>query len=73
VGLFLGNLLINTGQRATANLTQELILRRLTPKAKNQTKTTADRGDVSKTIGSPGPYQSVRGNVYPEGAVKPGS
>jgi hypothetical protein len=36
VGLFLGNLLINTGQRAAANMAQEFILRRLTPKAKNQ-------------------------------------
>jgi hypothetical protein len=36
VGLFLGNLLINTGQRAAANLAQEFILGRLTPKAKNQ-------------------------------------
>jgi hypothetical protein len=36
VGLFLGNFLINTGQRAGANLAQEFILRRLTPKAKNQ-------------------------------------
>jgi hypothetical protein len=54
VGLFLGNLLINTGQRATANLTQELILRRLTPKAKNQTKTTADReGTCLRQSGHP--------------------
>jgi hypothetical protein len=36
VGLFFGNFLINTGQRAAANLAQEFILRRLTPKAKNQ-------------------------------------
>ena len=35
VGLFLGNFLIGTGQRAAANLAQEFILRRLT-KAKNQ-------------------------------------
>jgi hypothetical protein len=34
-GLFLGNFLINTGQRAAANLAQEFILRRLTHKAKN--------------------------------------
>ena len=34
VGQFLGNFLINTGQRALANLAQEFILRRLT-KAKN--------------------------------------
>jgi hypothetical protein len=33
-GLFLGNFLINTGQRAASNLAQEFILRRLTPKAK---------------------------------------
>jgi hypothetical protein len=33
--LLLGNFFINTGQRAVANLAQELILRRLTPKAKN--------------------------------------
>jgi hypothetical protein len=36
VGLFFGNFLINTGLRAAANLAQEFILRRLTPKAKNQ-------------------------------------
>ena len=36
VGLFLGNFFIATGQRALANLAQEFILRRLTPKAKNQ-------------------------------------
>lgn len=36
VGLFLGNFLIDTGQRAAANLAQEFILRRLTPKAKIQ-------------------------------------
>ena len=36
VGQFLGNFLINTGQRALANLAQEFILRRLTPKTKNQ-------------------------------------
>jgi hypothetical protein len=35
VGLFLGNFLIGTGQRAAANLAQEFILRRLT-KSKNQ-------------------------------------
>jgi hypothetical protein len=35
-GLFLGNFFINTGQRAAANLAQEFILRRLTPKAKVQ-------------------------------------
>ena len=34
VGLFLGNFLIGTGQRAAANLAQEFLLRRLTPKAK---------------------------------------
>lgn len=33
VGLFLGNFLIGTGQRAAANLAQEFILRRLTHKA----------------------------------------
>jgi hypothetical protein len=33
-GLFLGNFLIGTGQRAAANLAQEFLLRRLTPKAK---------------------------------------
>jgi hypothetical protein len=36
LGLFLGNFLIGTGQRAAANLTQEFILRRLTPKAKDR-------------------------------------
>jgi Carboxypeptidase regulatory-like domain len=36
VGLFLGNFFIATGQRALANVAQEFILRRLTPKAKNQ-------------------------------------
>jgi hypothetical protein len=36
LGLFFGNFLIGTGQRAAANLAQEFILRRLTPKAKNQ-------------------------------------
>jgi hypothetical protein len=36
VGLFLGNFLISTGQRAAANLAQEFILRRLTHKAKDQ-------------------------------------
>jgi len=35
VGLFLGNFLIGTGQRAAANLAQEFVLRRLT-KTKNQ-------------------------------------
>src|SRR5882762_6130101 len=35
-GLFLGNFLIGTGERALANLAQEFILRRLTPKAKEQ-------------------------------------
>jgi hypothetical protein len=35
-GLFLGNFLIATGQRAAANLAQEFILRRLTHKAKDQ-------------------------------------
>jgi Carboxypeptidase regulatory-like domain len=35
VGLFLGNFLIATGQRAAANLSQEFILRRLTHKAKD--------------------------------------
>ncbi len=33
VGLFLGNFLIGTGQRAAANLAQEFLLRRLTHKA----------------------------------------
>ncbi len=33
VGLFLGNFLIGTGQRAASNLVQEFVLRRLTPKA----------------------------------------
>jgi hypothetical protein len=36
LGLFFGNFLIGTGQRAAANLAQEFILRRLTPKAKHQ-------------------------------------
>ena len=36
LGLFFGNFFINTGQRAAANLAQEFILRRLTPKAKLQ-------------------------------------
>lgn len=35
VGLFLGNFFIGTGQRAAANLAQEFILRRVTPKAKH--------------------------------------
>jgi hypothetical protein len=35
VGLFLGNFLIATGQRAAANLAQEFILRRLTHKGKD--------------------------------------
>jgi carboxypeptidase family protein len=35
-GLFLTNFFIDTGQRAAANLAQEFILRRLTPKAKLQ-------------------------------------
>ena len=35
VGLFLGNFLIATGQRAAANLAQEFILRRITHKAKD--------------------------------------
>lgn len=34
VGLFLGNFLIGTGQRSAANLAQEFLLRRLTPKAR---------------------------------------
>jgi len=34
VGLFWGNFLIGTGQRAAANLAQEFIFRRLTPKAR---------------------------------------
>jgi hypothetical protein len=34
VGLFLGNFLLATGQRAAANLAQEFILRRITHKAK---------------------------------------
>jgi hypothetical protein len=33
-GLFLTNFFIDTGQRAAANLAQEFILRRLTPKAR---------------------------------------
>jgi hypothetical protein len=36
LGLFFGNFFINTSQRAAANLAQEFILRRLTPKAKVQ-------------------------------------
>jgi len=36
VGLFLGNFFIATGQRALADVVQKFILRRLTPKAKNQ-------------------------------------
>ena len=36
VGLFLGNFLIGTGQRAAANLAQEFILRRVTRKANEQ-------------------------------------
>lgn len=36
VGLFLGNFLIGTGQRAAANLMQEFVLRRITSKAKSQ-------------------------------------
>jgi hypothetical protein len=36
VGLFLGNFLIGTGQRAAANLAQEFILHRVTSKAKLQ-------------------------------------
>jgi Carboxypeptidase regulatory-like domain len=36
VGLFLSNFLIGTGQRAASNLMQEFVLRRLTPKARNQ-------------------------------------
>ena len=35
-GLVFGNFLIGTGQRAAADLAQEFILRRLTPKAKNR-------------------------------------
>jgi hypothetical protein len=35
-GLFLTNFFIDTGQRAAANLAQEFILRRLTPKAKGK-------------------------------------
>jgi hypothetical protein len=34
-GLFLSNFLIDTGQRAIANVAQEFVLRRLTPKAKD--------------------------------------
>jgi hypothetical protein len=34
VGMFFGNFLIGTAQRAASNLTQEFILRRLTPKAR---------------------------------------
>jgi hypothetical protein len=33
-GLVFGNFLLGTGQRAAANLAQEFILRRFTPKAK---------------------------------------
>ncbi len=36
VGLFLGNFLLGTGQRAAANLAQEFILHRVTSKAKSQ-------------------------------------
>jgi hypothetical protein len=36
VGLFLSNFLIGTGQRAASNLMQEFVLRRLTPKSRNQ-------------------------------------
>jgi len=36
VGLFLGNFLIGTGQRAAANLAQEFILHRVTSRAKSQ-------------------------------------
>jgi hypothetical protein len=36
VGLFLGNFFVPTGQRALANVAQKFILRRFTPKAKNQ-------------------------------------
>jgi hypothetical protein len=36
VGLFLSNFLIDTGQRAVANVAQEFILRRVTPKLKEQ-------------------------------------
>jgi hypothetical protein len=35
-GLFITNFLIGTGQRAAANLMQEFVLRRITPKARNQ-------------------------------------
>jgi hypothetical protein len=35
-GLLFGNFVIETGQRTAANLAQEFILRRLTPKAKHQ-------------------------------------
>jgi hypothetical protein len=35
-GLFLTNFFINTGQRAFANVAQEFLLRRLTPRAKDQ-------------------------------------
>jgi hypothetical protein len=45
VGLFLGNFLIGTGQRGAANLAQEFILRRLTPKAKNQSQIQAQYQD----------------------------
>jgi hypothetical protein len=36
VGLFLGNFLIGTGQRAAANLAQEFLLHRVTSRAKSQ-------------------------------------
>jgi hypothetical protein len=35
-GLFITNFLIGTGQRGAANLMQEFVLRRLTPKARSQ-------------------------------------
>ncbi len=35
-GLVFGNFLINTGERALANIAQEFVLRRLTPKTNNQ-------------------------------------
>ena len=38
VGLFLGNFLIGTGQRAAANLAQEFLLRRVTHKARHQSE-----------------------------------
>jgi hypothetical protein len=37
-GLFLSNFVIGTGQRAASNLIQEFVLRRLTPKARNQNR-----------------------------------